>query len=104
MLGQRRLVALEELRARLEELRERVRTRLGAGVSGQQIGQGALIERARSRLEELTARVKERKPVIVPKVVEALEQWKPGSRISEIVPKLEKRVAGTSSSEYPLRE
>ena len=45
------------------------------------IGGGALIERTRQRLDQITARIKERKPLIIPKI----KEWKPGSRIREIL-------------------
>ena len=70
---------VERVRSRIQEIRAR-RSLLGQ-TRGQVIGGGALIERTRQRLDEITARIKERKPLIVPKI----KEWKPGSRIREIL-------------------
>ena len=67
---------VERVRSRIQEIRAR-RPLLGQQV----IGGGALIEKTRQRLDQITARIKERKPLIVPKI----KEWKPGSRIREIL-------------------
>ena len=70
---------VERVRSRIQEIR--ARRPLLRQTRGQVIGGGALIERTRQRLDEITARIKERKPLIVPKI----KEWKPGSRIREIL-------------------
>jgi len=70
---------LERVRSKIQEIRAR-RPILGQ-TRGQVIGGGALIERTRQRIDQITARIKERKPMIIPKI----KEWKPGSRIREIL-------------------
>ncbi len=71
---------VERVRSRIQEIRAR-RPLLGQTRGQQVIGGGALIEKTRQRLDQITARIKERKPLIVPKI----KEWKPGSRIREIL-------------------
>jgi hypothetical protein len=66
----------ERIREKLQELRGK-RPILG----GQVVGGGALVEKVRRRMETATARIKERKPGIVPKI----REWKPGTRITELL-------------------
>jgi len=70
---------VERIRSRIQEIRAR-RPVLGQ-TRGQIVGGGALIEKARQRVERVTARIKERKPELVPKI----REWKPGTRIKEIL-------------------
>lgn len=107
MRGQ--VVIGEELRRRLEEIRERIQSRLrtvlgpGAGMRGElEIGGGKLIEKARTRIDELTARIKERRVKVIPTVSEALAKWKPGVRIKEVVPEVPK--LAVEEKKFQLRE
>lgn len=84
------------VRQRLEEMRSRVRERLRAvrpgSVSGEVVGPagiiggGRVLETVREQVNVVTARFKERKPMIVPKVTEAIAQWRPGARVKELMP------------------
>jgi len=91
---------IEELRKRLIErvasLRkglfgEEVRTILTIGegtsnVAGQiQIGKGAIIDQVTKRVDTLIATIKERRPQIIPTVVERIKTFEPGKRITELV-------------------
>ena len=71
---------IDRVRSRIQQIRAR-RSLLGQTRGQQVIGGGALIERTRQRLDQITARIKERKPMIIPKI----KEWKPGSRIREIL-------------------
>jgi len=71
---------IDRVRSRIQQIRAR-RPLLGQTRGQQVIGGGALIERTRQRLDQITARIKERKPMIIPKI----KEWKPGSRIREIL-------------------
>jgi hypothetical protein len=93
-------VRIEELRKRLIErvtslrkglLSEEERPILLRGesttnVAGQiQIGRGAIIDQVTKRFDTLIATIRERRPQIIPTVVERIKAFEPGKRITELV-------------------
>jgi hypothetical protein len=108
---------IDLLRKRMEELREALRIRrplagqtislrestpLRGEVLGGVIGKGKVIEQVSKTLDELTARIKERKPEILPTVIERIEKWRPGTRVKELVPKVPTATTTTTSEEKAL--
>lgn len=90
---------VEQLRARIRETVERVRKRLPllAGetgilrtsegqIAGGLIGGGKLIETVTKSVDEFLMRIKERRPNIVPYVLEKMRTYEPGKRIKEVLP------------------
>jgi|GEM_PF-3991643 len=56
------------------------------GVVGQiQIGQGVLIDQVTKRVDTLLATIKEKRPQIIPTVVEKIRTFEPGKRVTELV-------------------
>jgi hypothetical protein len=98
---------MSEIFTRIEELRKRLIERVtplrkglfgeegrpallrGEGttnVAGQiQIGKGALIDQVTKRFDTLITTIKERRPQIIPTVVERIKAFEPGKRITELV-------------------
>jgi len=94
------ILKVEELRKKLMERVASIRGKVlgqvgertilrGEGSSnrilGQALGQGAIIEQATKRVDELLATVKEKRPNIIPTVLEKVKAFEPGKRITEIV-------------------
>lgn len=84
---------VEELRKRVAELRERAkRPRLIRGeetaagtTAGGVIGGGKVIETVTERIDKFIATVKEKRPNIIPTVLERVKAYEPGKRIKELV-------------------
>jgi hypothetical protein len=111
---------MSEAFARIEELRKRLIERvaslrkglfgeegkiilpIGEGtsnVAGQiQIGRGAVIDQVTKRVDTLIATIKERRPQIIPTVVERIKAFEPGKRITELVKLPESTQAPTPTS------
>jgi hypothetical protein len=85
---------VEQSRRRVQELMERVKTRrvLGSGTmlrgtQGQiQIGGGKVIQKVGESIDRLVAMAKEKRPNIIPTVMERIKTYEPGKRIKELVP------------------
>jgi hypothetical protein len=83
---------LEELRKRVAELRERAKTRRlirgeeAGTTAGGVIGGGKVIETVTERIDKFIATVKEKRPNIIPTVLERIKTYEPGKRIKELVP------------------
>ena len=85
---------VEQARRRVQELMEKARTRrlLGSGTmlrgtQGQtQIGGGKVIQRVSESIDRLVATAKEKRPNIIPTVIERIKTYEPGKRIKELVP------------------
>jgi hypothetical protein len=84
---------VEGFRKRFQELLERVRTRrligeggvLG-GSRGQIVGGGKILEQISKGIDRLVEIAKERRPNIIPTVIERLKTYEPGKRIKELLP------------------
>jgi hypothetical protein len=82
---------VEELRRRIAELREKAkRPRLIRGeeatTAGGVIGGGKVIETVTERIDKFIATVKEKRPNIIPTVLERVKTYEPGKRLKELVP------------------
>jgi hypothetical protein len=82
---------VEELRKRIAELREKAkRPRLIRGeeatTAGGVIGGGKVIETVTERIDKFIATVKEKRPNIIPTVLERVKTYEPGKRLKELVP------------------
>jgi hypothetical protein len=92
---------VEELRKRVAELRERAKTRRlirgeeAGTTTGGVIGGGKVIETVTERIDKFIATVKEKRPNIIPTVLERIKTYEPGKRIKELapLPKKEEAVA-----------
>jgi len=82
----------ENVRKRIEEMREKIKARriLGEGSQGQIIGGiiggGKIIENVTKSIDNIISMAKERRPNIIPTVMEKIKTYEPGKRIKEIVP------------------
>jgi len=102
---------VEELRKRIAELREKAkRPRLIRGelirgeeatTAGGVVGGGKVIETVTERIDWFIATVKEKRPNIIPTVLERIKTFEPGKRIKELTP-LPKR--GEEAAAPPLVE
>jgi hypothetical protein len=88
---------VEQARRRVQELMERVKTRrvLGSGtmlrgtqgqIIGGQLGGGKVIQKVSESIDRLVATAKEKRPNIIPTVIERIKTYEPGKRIKELVP------------------
>lgn len=84
---------VEQLRSRVQEVLSRVRARrplLGGESAGQVIGGliggGKVIENVSRSIDNLVRMAKERRPNIIPTVLERVRTFEPGKRIREFIP------------------
>lgn len=112
--GVLRLPALEELRKRLSERMESIRARVpilsaeqrsgllrGEGLKPQVIGQGKIIEAVSQTVDKLVQTIKEKRPNIIPTVLERIKTFEPGKRIKELLPPIGEGVAGPTPPPTP---
>jgi len=81
---------VEQVRSRVRELLERVRTRrlLGqatAPTTGPLIGGGRIIQTVSESIDRVIAMAKERRPNIIPMVLERLRTYEPGAKVRELI-------------------
>ena len=100
---------VEQARKRAQEILEKIRTRrLLAGQSitrssegqviGGLIGGGKVIENIGKSLDNLVALAKERRPNIIPTVMERIKAFEPGKRIKELLPPLGEGTTTTTTT------
>jgi hypothetical protein len=85
---------VEQLRSRVQEVLSRVRARRpllgGESAQGQVIGGliggGKVIENVSRSIDNLVKMAKERRPNIIPTVLERVRTFEPGKRIKEFIP------------------
>jgi hypothetical protein len=84
---------VEQARKRIEELREKIKARkplLGEsmlrGEREKLLGGGRLVQQVGQNIDRLVARAKERRPNIIPTVMERIKTYEPGKRLKELVP------------------
>jgi hypothetical protein len=79
---------LEELRKRVASIRERIRVLpTERGLTREQaIGEGRVIETIQRTIDNIISAAKERRPNIIPTVIEKIKTYQPGKRIMELVP------------------
>jgi len=83
------LSLLEELRKRTTEIMSKLPRPLEKGVlrtQGQVIGGGKIIETVQTTVQNILATAKEKRPNIIPTVMEKIKTYQPGRRIMELVP------------------
>jgi len=84
---------VEEIRKRIQELRERLRSRrplagetVLRGEPGKLIGGGKIIEQVSQGIDKIISIAREKRPNIIPTVLERIKTYEPGRRIKELVP------------------
>jgi len=100
---------LEEIRKRLAERTKIIRERLlgPRKTAGEIIGKGGIIGGGRiitavsETVDKVLASIKERRPNIVPAVMERIRTMEPGKRVKEILPPVEKGAAPPAVEEKP---
>lgn len=80
------------------------RTRVKGQKSARQRFQGKTLNRVKTRADKITTRVKDRKPNFIPQVDEALTNWKPGSRVAEMLPTADSRNNDISLGQLPTKK
>jgi len=80
---------LEEFRKRVMSIRERVKilpTERKLVAQGQVIGEGKIIETVQQTVNNIISMAKEKRPNIIPTVMEKIKTYQPGKRIMELIP------------------
>jgi len=101
---------VEEARKRVQEIMERIKARrpfvqgsMLRGSEGQVIGGliggGKIIENISKTIDNVVSMAKERRPNIIPTVLERIKAYEPGKRIKEIVPLTTGETSTTPSTE-----
>lgn len=96
--------SIEEIRRRIMERAKLIRERLVPGRLGGEIvgkggivGGGRLITTASETIDKVLQTVKEKRPNVLPTVLERIRTFEPGKRIKEVMPPIE-------GGETPTRE
>jgi hypothetical protein len=80
---------LEEFRRRIASIRERIKvlpTERRLITQGQVIGEGKVIETIQKTVDNIISMAKEKRPNIIPTVMEKIKTYQPGKRIMELLP------------------
>ncbi|MBA7663269.1 hypothetical protein ES703_71308 [subsurface metagenome] len=72
----------EKARSRVQKMRGQVQGVRGqAGVRGQRLGGGQLVEKVKTRANRVSSRIQERKPNLFPQI----KEFSPGTRLRQIL-------------------
>jgi len=112
-MSELKIPTIEELRKRLSErtatIRERLTSRLsgqsallrGGSESGSQqrlFGEGKMINRVSERIDKTLKTLQERRPNIIPTVMERVKTYEPGKRITQLLQRPETRTTETPAA------
>jgi len=108
-----KMPTIEELRKRLSERTATIRERLTSRLSGQStllrggsesgspqrmFGQGKIIDRVSERVDKTLKTLQERRPNIIPTVMERIKTYEPGKRITQLLQRPETKAGETPAT------